>query len=117
MGLMWLYMGDVYFDPLEDYGRCVEAYLKADERNCLEPGQEGFFYWRIAYLAHTKLNRPDLAIPYYTKLITEVPSYGRGYQAQMALTELGVKEIPQLLWAPKAKEPSTALATQEARTP
>jgi len=105
-GLMWVYLGDVYFYPLGDSARCVAAYVEADRRNSLEPGQEGVFYWRIANLADSKLNNRDLAIVYYTKLITEVPSQGKGYQSQLALKRLGVPEeqIPNLEWAPKPKE-------------
>jgi len=93
-GVMWLMLGDAYFYPLQDYRRCVDAYVRADELNSLEPGREGLFYWRIATVARRKLDDRDLAVTYYTKLITDAPSYGKGYEAQLILKQLGAPVPP-----------------------
>ena len=80
----------------EDYAKILElvksleAYVKADEGNALEPGKEGYFYWRMALIADKKLTGKDkkyrdVAVRYYTKLIKDVPTDAHGYQAQLAL--------------------------------
>lgn len=102
-GLMYLHLGDVYFYPLKDYRKMIRSYIRADELKGIEPGNEGFIYWRIAYIAHRKVNDRKNAIRYYTKLITEVPTFGRGYQAQLALKEMGAP-VPKLTLMRKKSE-------------
>ncbi len=97
-GIMWAYLGDVYFYPLKDYKNSVEAYIRADEMDSLDPGTKGKYYWRVARLADEELNKRDIAIRYYKKLITDEPSYGKGYQSQLRLKEMGV-EPPSLKMA------------------
>jgi tetratricopeptide (TPR) repeat protein len=98
-GLMYLMMGDIYFEPLEKYDEAVKAYIKADELKSLDPGQEGYTYWRIARLAHKKLNDRATAVKYYTKIITDTPTFSKGYQSQMALKELGAPVPPLLAYS------------------
>ncbi len=105
VGVMYLHLGDVYFYPLQEYRKCVESYIKADELRSLEEGREGFVYWRIAWVADHKLHDRKIAIKYYLKLIVEVPTFGKGYRSQLALKRLGVKNIPELKWRPKQKLP------------
>ncbi len=95
-GLMYLLMGDLNFYPLENYKAAVENYIRADELKSLEPGQEGYIYWRIAVLAHKKLNDKVTAVKFYTKIIKDTPTFSKGYQSQLALKELGAP-VPQLL--------------------
>ncbi len=103
-GVMYLHLGDVYFYPLGEYRKCIDAYVKADELGALEEGREGFIYWRVAWLADHKVGDRKIAVKYYKKLIVDVPTFGKGYRAQLALKRLGVKDIPELKWSPKPKK-------------
>ncbi len=97
-GLMYLHLGDVYFFPLEEYRKSVESYIKAEKLNAIEGSRVGFIYWRIAWVADHKLHDKKIAVEYYKKLIVDVPAFGKGYRAQLALKRLGVKDIPPLEW-------------------
>lgn len=107
-GLMYLMLGDIYFAPLEQYDESVKAFIKADELKSLEPGQEGFIYWRIARLAHKKLNDRATAIKYYTKIITDTPTFAKGYESQLALKELGAPVPPLRLFTMMQPAPNAA---------
>lgn len=48
----------------------------------------GDFYYRIAYQADARLNRPDLAIPYYEKMLDECRIDARSYQVRRAVERL-----------------------------
>jgi len=94
-GIMSLLLGDVYFYPLAEYDKCVKAYMRADELKSLEPGKEGYTYWRIARVAQDKLKNKDIAVKYYTKIIMDTPTFAKGFQSQLALKELGAP-VPEL---------------------
>jgi tetratricopeptide (TPR) repeat protein len=96
-GLMHLLMADMNYYPLLNYKQAVTDYIRADELKSLEPGQEGYAYWRIALLAQKKLNDKSIAVKYYTKIIKDTPTFVKGYQAQLALKELGAPVPPLLL--------------------
>lgn len=113
---MWQYVGDAYFNPLEDYKAALAAYENCDRLGWMQKGREGPMYWRIAVIADRKLEPPDraTAVRYYTKIIKETPTSGKAYESQLALKRLGapVPEI-ELFTAPSASAP----ATQNAMTP
>ncbi len=100
-GLMYLHLGDVYFYPLREYRKCIDSYIRAEKSGAIAGSKEGFVYWRIAWLADHKLGDKEIAVKYYKKLIVEIPTFGKGYRAQLALKRLGVKDIPELKWRPK----------------
>lgn len=92
---MWQYLGDTYFYPLEDYRRSLDCYIRADTIGLLEKGREGPVYWRMAVIADRYLQDRDMAVKYYTKIITLVPTSGKAYEAQLALQRLGAP-VPKL---------------------
>ena len=101
--MMYLHLGDVYFYPLKDYKKMVSCYVLADKHKGLVPGSEGFIYWRIAYIAQRKTHDRKTAIRYYNKLITEVPTFGRSYESQLALKEMGAHVPPLVLIGKKSE--------------
>jgi tetratricopeptide (TPR) repeat protein len=86
---MWQYLGNTYFYPLRDYTNCVACLLKADELGLTLRSSAGATYWQIAHLADKMLSNRAVAVTYYTKIITETPQSGKGYESQLALRRLG----------------------------
>jgi len=92
---MWQYLADTYFYPLQEYAKSLSCYRKAEEIGFIEKGRRGPVYWRMAAMADRFLNDRDSAVEYYTKIITTVPTSGKGYEAQLALKRLGAP-VPKL---------------------
>ncbi|MGF1632914.1 MAG: tetratricopeptide repeat protein [Phycisphaerae bacterium] len=86
-GLMWQYLGDSYFSRLGDEPAALEAYLKAVDVGLIDIVQAGKIYWRTAVLAE-RAGRPEVAIAFYQRIITETPRSGRAYESQLALKRL-----------------------------
>jgi tetratricopeptide (TPR) repeat protein len=87
--IMWQYLAETYFFPVQDYRRALEAYDKVDALGWTEKGFQGGTYWRIAQMSEQWLKDRDAAIKYYTKIIQEIPSSGKAYESQLALRRLG----------------------------
>jgi tetratricopeptide (TPR) repeat protein len=87
--IMWQYLAETYFFPLEDYRRSLEAYDKVDALGWTENGIQGRTYWRIAQMSEKFLKDRDAAIRYYTKIIVEAPTTGKAFESQLALKRLG----------------------------
>jgi len=87
--IMWQYLAETYFFPLNDYQRSLEAYEKVDELGWADQGLQGKFYWRIAQMSERFLKNRDAAIKFYNKIIDETPNSGKLYEAQLALKRLG----------------------------
>ena len=104
--LMWQYLGDTWYLPLNAYAKALDCYLEADRLGIMEKGREGLLYWRMAVLADRWLHNREVAVQYYTKIITQTPTSGMGYEAQLALKRLGapVPEIAIFQTAAAAKE-------------
>lgn len=92
---MWQYLGDTYFFPLASYRRSLECYARADDIGFLEKGRQGPVYWRMAVMADRHLGDREEAAKYYTKIITETPTSGKAYEAQLALARLGAA-VPEI---------------------
>jgi tetratricopeptide (TPR) repeat protein len=87
--IMWQYLAETYFFPLNDYQRSLEAYEKVDELGWADQGLQGKYYWRIAQMSERFLKNRDAAIKFYNKIIDETPSSGKLYEAQLGLKRLG----------------------------
>ncbi len=100
----WEFLGDVYWWYFQDPEPSLRAYLRAtgDQRMLegddpipqklnLDRVNPGFLYWRIAELARMSGQR-EVAREYYSRLVTEVPSYGQGTMAQIRMREMGFAE-------------------------
>ena len=92
---MWQYLGQTFFYPLESYEESLACYLKADRLGLLEPGRAGIIYWRMATMADRLLGKRDVAAAYYTKIVTDAPTSGKAYEAQLALRRLKVS-VPDI---------------------
>lgn len=93
-GLMWQYLGDTYFFPLNEFGKSLAAYDKADAIGWVDKGNEGPMLWRAAVLSE-RLNNTPSAVRYYTKIIRETPNSGKAYESQQALKRLGAP-VPEI---------------------
>lgn len=91
---MWQYLGDTYFMPLQEYRQSLDCYIKADTVGLIEKGREGPIYWRMATMADQKLGDREIAVRYYTKIITDAPTSGKAFEAQQALRLLGAPVPP-----------------------
>jgi tetratricopeptide (TPR) repeat protein len=91
---MWQYLGDTYFFPLADYGKSLAAYERADELGWLDDADIGRVWWRIAKIAEANGNIPA-AVKFYTRIVTDAPVSGKGYESQVALKRLGAP-VPEL---------------------
>ncbi|MGC9452186.1 MAG: tetratricopeptide repeat protein [Oceanipulchritudo sp.] len=90
---------------LLDFGRkreALDAFIKAEHLGLMDPSKKATVLWRICQLAE-EVGEFDLAVPYYRKVIREVPTTGRGYESQLALKRIrktvpGMEnlEIPEL---------------------
>ena len=92
---MWQYLGQTFFYPLESYEESLACYLEADRLGLLEPGRAGIIYWRMATMADRLLGKRDVAAAYYTKIVTDAPTSGKAYEAQLALRRLKVS-VPDI---------------------
>ena len=92
---MWQYLADTCFFPLKDYARSLECYQKADRIGLLETGRKGIVYWRMAVVADRFCKNRELAVTYYTKIVTITPTSGKAYEAQSALKRLGAP-VPEI---------------------
>jgi tetratricopeptide (TPR) repeat protein len=92
---MWHYLAVTYFYPLENYAKYVSCMERADEIGLLLRGRLRLDYWRTAYVADTILTNRDVAVKFYTKVITETPTGGKAYEAQLALKRLGAP-VPEI---------------------
>jgi tetratricopeptide (TPR) repeat protein len=92
---MWQYLAETYFVPLQEYRKSVDCYIRADEIGLMEKGREGGVYWRVARTADKLLKDRGIAVKYYTKIITLVPTSGKAYESQLALKRLGAP-VPKL---------------------
>jgi len=92
---MWQYLGDTYFNPLEDHKTSLRCYRKAEAIGFLDSNNVGTLFWRMAILAERFLEDRDLAVEYYGKVIRSGAASGKGYQAQLALERLGAP-VPEL---------------------
>ena len=92
---MWQYLGQTYFYPLAMYEESLDCYIRADGLGLLEPGRAGIVYWRMAAMADRWLGQRDVAVTYYTKIVTDAPASGKAYEAQMALRRLGAP-VPEI---------------------
>jgi tetratricopeptide (TPR) repeat protein len=92
--VMWQYLAETYFFPLQDYRRSLEAYDKVDALGWTENGLQGRTYWRIAQMSERVLKDRDAAIRYYTKVIVETPSTGKAWESELALKRLGAPPPP-----------------------
>jgi tetratricopeptide (TPR) repeat protein len=99
--IMWQYLAETYFFPLQDYRRSLEAYDKVDALGWTENGLQGRTYWRIAQMAERFLKDRDAAIRYYTKIIVESQSTGMAWESRLALKRLGAPLPPE----PKGSRP------------
>lgn len=106
--IMWQYIAETYFYPMQDYQQSLEAYEKVDQLGWTDEGNQGRVYWRIAVMCDKYLKNRDAAIKYYTKIIKETPTTGKAYEAQVALRELGAP-VPEIeIFEPSPEEaPST----------
>ena len=111
---MWQYLGDSYYDPLGDFANSLDCYRKADAIGLVEKGREGRVYWRMAVLADRLKNR-DVAVEYYTKIITKTATSGKAYEAQVALKRLGAP-VPEIQLFNMVSENTPAPASQPAAT-
>lgn len=87
--IMWQYLAETYFFPLQDYRRSLEAYDKVDALGWTEKGLQGRTYWRIAQMSEKLLKDRDAAIRYYTKVILEAETTGKAWESELALKRLG----------------------------
>lgn len=75
------YHNERYLDQYEYMVKQVEASTDPDR-------YRADLYYRIAYHADARLNRPDLAIPYYEKILDEYAVDARSYQVKSAIARL-----------------------------
>jgi hypothetical protein len=68
---------------------------RADAIGLLLRGRLRLDYWRVAYVADTILSNRDVAVKFYTKVVTETPTGGKAYEAQLALKRLGAP-VPEI---------------------
>jgi len=110
---MHQYLGDTYFYPLGDLRKSLDAYMTADKVGWTDEADVGRVLWRIAVIADRVGDR-DAAVRYYTKVITDAPTSGKPYEAQVALKRLGAPapEIKLL-----RRRPTTATAGEAPPTP
>jgi len=94
---MWQYLGDTYFCPLEQYKESLAAYEQCDKLGWAQAGRQGAIYWRMAVMAEQRVVPMDreAAVKFYTKSIKETPTYGMGYESQIALRRLGAP-VPEI---------------------
>jgi len=100
---MYQYLGDSYRFPLKKYAKAVENYIKADEAGLFSKGWITQYYWRIAviadrYVSSEKIGAEsgrEVAIRYYTKIITDYPYSGKSFEAWLALKRMKA-EIPDV---------------------
>ena len=108
--VMWQYMGDSYFIPLDDKKNALRCYEEVDKLGWPDQGNQGPTYWRCALLADKYLDQRETAVKYYTKIITETPNSGKAYEALLALKRLGAP-LPD---APLLRDPDGP-TTQDAK--
>jgi tetratricopeptide (TPR) repeat protein len=77
----YAYRHEQFFDQYKYMVRQLEASTDPDR-------YRGDFYYRIAYQADARLNRPDLAIPYYERMLDECRIDARSYQVRRAVERL-----------------------------
>lgn len=94
--VQWQYLGNTYLLPLMDYANAVRAYRNADAKGIMWRGKEGILWWRIAVIAERHLGDRDIAVAYYTRVVTHGAASGKGWEAQQALKRLGAP-VPELL--------------------
>ncbi len=114
--VMWQYIGDAYFRPLQDYKNALQAYEKVDKLGWTDQGNQGPWYWRCAQLAERFLDQPEpeIAAKYYAKIIIETPNSGKAYESMQALRRLN-KPVPYSPLFAKF-DPTAQPTTQEAVT-
>jgi tetratricopeptide (TPR) repeat protein len=130
---IWEYIGHTFLlmppdENLDQWRRqALEAYLHAagdegmlqgappaPEKSNMDRVDPGYFYFRLALLAHQQGLR-EIALEYYTRLIAETPEYARGPEAALQLTaNLGFTraevlervrwQLDQLGYAPDERE-------------
>ena len=110
---MWQYAAETWFWPIGDEPKAIDCYLKADQLGLLEAGRQGPTYWRIAVLADRNSKR-DVAIEYYTKVITQTPTSGKAYQSQLALKRLGAP-VPEIKLFEERREQAATTKPTPAR--
>jgi tetratricopeptide (TPR) repeat protein len=77
----YAYHNEQYLDQYECMVKQLEASTDPDR-------YRGDFYYRIAYQADARLDRPDLAIPYYERMLDECRIDARSYQVKRAAERL-----------------------------
>jgi tetratricopeptide (TPR) repeat protein len=106
---MLQYAGDTYYYPLRQYDKALACYVKVDELGWMDDSNKGASYWRMARLADRFVHDRELAIRYYTKIITDTPTSGKAYESQEALKRLGVADPPAIMI--RSRSPATAPTT------
>ncbi|NLF39836.1 hypothetical protein GX586_10345 [bacterium] len=108
---MWQYMGGAYLNPLNNHARALDCYLEADRHGLLVLGKEWVVYWRIATIADHFVTNRDVAVAYYSRIITETPNSGKAYESQLALERLGAPVPPITLYTRGARDAARAKET------
>jgi tetratricopeptide (TPR) repeat protein len=97
-------MAAAYLYPLEDYPAALKALYSAAQYPVPKDITGAGLLYQVAYIAHRKANQPELAVEYYTRLLTEIPWDERVPECRRAYKELTGHEFkPQ----PIATQPTT----------
>lgn len=93
-GAQLQYLGDVHFGIRKDHARALDRYEAADAAGIADRNGKGALWWRMAQLAERELKDPRRAIRWYTRVVTDAPTSGKGWEAQQALRRLGAPVPP-----------------------
>ena len=93
--------------PVENYEQAVRSYMMADDLGILTKSTRGMIYWNIAQMAENQMSNRNIAVQYYTKIITDEPTSGKAYEAQVALRRLGAP-VPEITIFKSGKDISPA---------
>lgn len=80
---------DYYYSQIrQDYEKCIVHAVKLGELGMSDPFRSSRQYWHIAEIYRLMLNQPDKAIPWYRKIILDIPKSEHVYAARQRLNEL-----------------------------
>jgi tetratricopeptide (TPR) repeat protein len=82
--LMWEQLAWLELESFNDNGRAIAALEQAEARGFADSSKKGTLLWLLGQLLQERGEHERAAL-YYTRLIKEVPSSGRAYEAQMVL--------------------------------
>jgi len=88
---VWIVLGRTCLDVLDEPERALKAFIAADRLGIKSASLRSDVYYRIAWIAHKAIDKPETARKYYGKIINEFENDPRAYLAGLELKKLGVK--------------------------